>query len=701
MSPDRVELSGGNGNESRAGSVWNWHERGPWGLPSLFLVVVVAYAIGSRFALFLLEMSGLDGVFFIPAGVTVAFLLRLPKRVWWVVLVGAGLTELAMDLGSDYSIGQAAGFVAANVVEPLVGALIVTAACGVIDLARRRHLAWFILGAVLTGPAVGAAIGATGDWYFGGDDVLTTFAQWWLGDGLGVILVGAAILVWGSSPDRASFRSIWGLLLIVGSSAVTVMVLTLADLPLVFTVLIGVVVAGAVFGSRAVAVTSLVVALTIALTLTVFKGELIIGLSRAESLLLLKVQLALFSLAGLVVAAEAFERELAMRAAAEATLQAALADRERRQEHNLALRLQRALLPDELLKHPQVSIAARYEATSDALEVGGDWYDTISLRDGQIGVVVGDVVGHGIEAMTSMGRLRSAVAALALHTPSPGELLTRIDEFVGGPAGTDFATVFYGVLDPTRWTFRYASAGHPPPLVVTPAGESRWLGQGLSEPLYGEPVHGRPDTTVDLEPGSLLLLYSDGLVERRGESLEVGLDRLRRIASTLRDQTADEICDLLVGRMGVTSNRSDDVVVVAMKLEPSPLSAFRFVFPARPSELRKVRARVRSWAEDWSFPPGVEDDLLITLGEACSNAVRHAYDEGDEGDVEVVLRVVGERIEVKVRDFGMWKTTPEMSGYGGLGTDIMRSLSEDFARHTGADGTIVGFSLYLRNRVKT
>ena len=129
-----------------------------------------------------------------------------------------------------------------------------------------------------------------------------------------------------------------------------------------------------------------------------------------------------------------------------------------------------------------MSVAARYEAASAALEVGGDWYDVFPLADGRVALTVGDVVGHGLAAAAAMGQLRTALAALARYTESPGELLTRLDTFVATTGTTDFATVCYGVLDPATGVFEYASAGHPPILLVI-ARRERLAGSTRPSPL--------------------------------------------------------------------------------------------------------------------------------------------------------------------------------------------------------------------------
>ena len=159
------------------------------------------------------------------------------------------------------------------------------------------------------------------------------------------------------------------------------------------------------------------------------------------------------------------------------------------------------------------------------LEVGGDWYDAFELADGRIALTVGDVVGHGLAAAAAMGQVRTALAALAYHAEGPGELLERLDGFLARSRTTDFATVCYAVIDPATGVLEYASAGHPPMLVVSPAGETTWLDHARSAPLSGDSARVRPQESTLLEPGSLLVLYSDGLVERRKEPLEVGLRR--------------------------------------------------------------------------------------------------------------------------------------------------------------------------------
>ncbi len=240
----------------------------------------------------------------------------------------------------------------------------------------------------------------------------------------------------------------------------------------------------------------------------------------------------------------------------------------------------------------------------------------IPLADGRVALTVGDVVGHGLAAAAAMGQLRTAVAALARYTESAAELLTRLDTFVATTDTTDFATVSYGVLDPATGVFEYASAGHPPILLVTPNGESRWLDEGQSTPLCGDPERHRAQATTILEPGSLLILYSDGLIERRGELLSHRLDLLKNAGRALVGIPIAELCDHLVLALGVETSRDDDVAVLAVQYNPLTKGGFHLVFPAEPIELRRLRASLREWLDERDISSADQNTLFLTVGEA-------------------------------------------------------------------------------------
>jgi serine phosphatase RsbU (regulator of sigma subunit) len=238
----------------------------------------------------------------------------------------------------------------------------------------------------------------------------------------------------------------------------------------------------------------------------------------------------------------------------------------REEEHQAAIRLQRALLPHQTLEHPALEIATLYMAATDALEVGGDWFESFELPDGRIAVVVGDVVGHNIEAAVAMGQLRSGILALAERISEPAELLSALDSFSHRHSVTHYATACCAVLDPTTGDLRYASAGHPPMLVWTPGSAGRWLDDVQSPPLGVCPAAQRPQGSIRLEPGSVLVAYSDGLVERRRQSIDAGMLQLLELADTFGDASATEIChDIIAGMIG-DDPHDDDTVVLCLRL---------------------------------------------------------------------------------------------------------------------------------------
>ena len=234
-------------------------------------------------------------------------------------------------------------------------------------------------------------------------------------------------------------------------------------------------------------------------------------------------------------------------------------------EHNIAIRLQQALLPNKLITHESVRLTARYEASGALLKVGGDWYDSFTWPGGFVGMVVGDVVGHGIESAAAMGRLRSVVAALAPHLgPNPAALIDALAQFMEGPNGTDYATVCCAVLNTTTGELKYSSAGHPPMLVVSNDTRSVWLDAAQSPPISALVGHTRVEASLFLKDGSVVVAYSDGLVERRGESLDTGLTRLDRTARRLVSLQVTQLADQIVDVLGDES-AEDDVVVLAMQ----------------------------------------------------------------------------------------------------------------------------------------
>ncbi len=216
------------------------------------------------------------------------------------------------------------------------------------------------------------------------------------------------------------------------------------------------------------------------------------------------------------------------------------------------------------------TVAARYQPAVGNLSVGGDWYDVVTLEGGRRALVVGDCVGHGLAAATAMGQLRSASRALLLDGSGPAEVLESLDRFAGSVDGAASATVVCAIVDLADGTLTYANAGHPPPLLVTSSGCSTWLEGGRGRPLAVSPGP-RVDAQVDLAADDLLVLYTDGLVERRGEDLDVGLARLRALAEERRADTVQRLADTLIEEL-LAPDARDDVALVVKRVVPPTIS---------------------------------------------------------------------------------------------------------------------------------
>jgi serine phosphatase RsbU (regulator of sigma subunit) len=238
----------------------------------------------------------------------------------------------------------------------------------------------------------------------------------------------------------------------------------------------------------------------------------------------------------------------------------------RDKEHTIAVLLQRALLPSRLVHHSQLAVSANYSAADDLVDVGGDWYDTFEWSGRYVGVVVGDVVGHDIAAATVMGQLRNGVSAWApLLQPRPADVLNAYAHCVRNHGNT-FATAGCVIVDTQTGLATYSLAGHPPPLLIQPDGSTVWLVAALAPPMDAHQIDQYGEASVALKPGATIVMYSDGLIERRGESLDVGLARLSNAAAhhaALDD--VDALAARLVEELTAGADVQDDIVVVCAR----------------------------------------------------------------------------------------------------------------------------------------
>jgi anti-sigma regulatory factor (Ser/Thr protein kinase) len=333
-------------------------------------------------------------------------------------------------------------------------------------------------------------------------------------------------------------------------------------------------------------------------------------------------------------------------------------------------------------------VASRYLPGTAEVEVGGDWYDVVSMAEDSMVLVIGDVVGKGVAAAAAMGQLRNALRAYLLEGFDPGEALTRLNRLVGTVEQRSFATVVCLWFSPRTGRLRYASAGHPSPLLIKGDEVAFLHDRALGPPVGAIPEVAYRTVEQELAPGNRLLLYTDGLVEDRAVDIDEALGQLRADAAAGGEHVAD-LVDSVLARV-VTRPRRDDVAVLA--LEATELDRFTLRLPADPTRLSVLRKRL----EDFLIAHEVGEtdlfDLTVAISEAAANAIEHPV-EPREGVIEVEVVLVDHSVVATVRDSGQWRESTG-SGFRGRGLSLIRALGELSVRRTGT-----GTELILRRRL--
>jgi serine phosphatase RsbU (regulator of sigma subunit)/anti-sigma regulatory factor (Ser/Thr protein kinase) len=335
---------------------------------------------------------------------------------------------------------------------------------------------------------------------------------------------------------------------------------------------------------------------------------------------------------------DAYDVEIGMEFAARAAIFMDNAQRYSR-ERATALTLQRSMLPSQTgLSYPSsVEVRHRYLPGSKLIEVGGDWYESIELPGGRVALVVGDVAGHGVRAAVTMGRLRTAIHTLAMLELPPAETLQQLNELMQelGEREPHFATCVYAIFDAVTGTCEVASAGHLPPLLVHPDGSNELL-DVLPAPPLGVGTGLIQSRTLTIEDGSLLVLYTDGLVEKRGRDIDEGLGRLRDVFGPgSADEPLEELCKATLAGVWAAEHR-DDIAVLMARLRRLPReNIYTWTLPSELTSASRARSVIRRPLKRWGLT-----DLLPTaellVSELVTNAVRYA-----QGRIE--LRLVREK----------------------------------------------------------
>jgi anti-sigma regulatory factor (Ser/Thr protein kinase) len=350
-------------------------------------------------------------------------------------------------------------------------------------------------------------------------------------------------------------------------------------------------------------------------------------------------------------------------------------------EQRIALTLQRSLLPSRFPATPALEIAAVYHPAAQDGPVGGDWYDVIALPCGRVGLVMGDVMGRGVPAAALMGQLRAAVRAYAAQDLTPSELLGHLDDLVRGLADDVIVTCIYAVYDPVSSALCLANAGHPPPLLVTPNGAQRIDQHGV---VLGAGHANYEQTEIPVDEGTTLVLYTDGLVERRTADLDACIDDLARLAAA---QTGNlQQLSTRIATLAVEGPDADDVAVMVVRpLAGQAPRVARFDVVPHARMVRDVRQFADHALTDWGETQATHEAVQLIVSELVTNVIRHA--DGHEATVQ--LERHADRIVVSVIDpdgAPPRLARPGPEDEGGRGLHLVQAVTDRWGTRSLPDG---------------
>ncbi|MDT5317804.1 MAG: hypothetical protein QOD88_326 [Mycobacterium sp.] len=354
-----------------------------------------------------------------------------------------------------------------------------------------------------------------------------------------------------------------------------------------------------------------------------------------------------------------------------------------------SLTLQHAMLaPTEL----PPGFAVRYEPAVPPLEIGGDWYDVLRVGDHRIGIIVGDCVGRGLSAAAVMGQLRSSARALLLTGAEPAMLLEDLDSVAELIPDAFCTTVFLAVLDTESGEFFYSCAGHLPAVLAAPQAKPTLLSDARSVPLVVQRKSSRPQSSVVLPPGSTLMLYTDGLVERRDVSLDDGIARVSETVAGGMHLPVDAVADAVLNEMAPPGGYDDDIAIVVYRQPYAPLAIEKVVTA---DQLTDIRHQLAAWMRAATIPDGRVADIVLAVNEACANSIEHGYRGRKPGRVRVEGENDGARVHLRVIDSGSWKAAPADPGVRGRGLLLIRAVSDWLEMECTPTGTTVDMSFRL------
>jgi integral membrane sensor domain MASE1/anti-sigma regulatory factor (Ser/Thr protein kinase) len=626
-------------------------------LPTRLVVVAVAYYASARLGLRLALVGHIVTPLWPPTGVAVVAVAAYGFSVWPAIALAAFAVNVSI---ADTPL-VAAGIAAGNTLAPLAAVALLRRFSFDRQLARLRD-AMTLVAVALASMLISASVGTACVELAGSSArVIDTWWVWWAGDAMGVLIV--APFLWSLARLRGT-RIRWtsGMQGVALFAALIVASIygSRAEDGLLFIVLPFVGWIAWRFQQRgagpAALVASSIVILAAAHDRGVFRGEALL-----HKMVLLQAFNACVALTSLVFAAAVTERRHFL-------------ERLYEREHRIAEMLQRSLLPAELPAPPGVDVAARYLPSSSESQLGGDWYDVIELGGDKLGLAVGDVVGHGISAAAAMAQLRVGLRAYALARRGPSATVRDVNRMAIDLHPGTMATLLYAEFDVGSRELRVADAGHPAPLLVPNDGDPFYLEVGHAAPIGVTADLHCQESVHTLPEGSTLLLFTDGLVERRNWTLDGGLERLRR-ASAVNGQDLDGLCDRILNRLDV-GQAMDDVALLALRATSLAGLDLRLQRPATPVAVAEVRHVLRRWLRANGATEDEAFEILVACSEAQTNAVRHAY-RGPEGVVDIEASTAASSVTITIRDHGTRRErSTSIDDHGGRGLPLMRELAD-------------------------
>jgi serine phosphatase RsbU (regulator of sigma subunit)/anti-sigma regulatory factor (Ser/Thr protein kinase) len=389
---------------------------------------------------------------------------------------------------------------------------------------------------------------------------------------------------------------------------------------------------------------------------------------------------------------DAYDIEIGMEFASRAAIFMDNAQRYSR-ERATALTLQRSMLPTGLSYPSSVEVKHRYLPGSKLIEVGGDWYESIALPGGRVALVVGDVAGHGVRAAVTMGRLRTAIHTLAMLELPPAETLQQLNELMQelGVREPHFATCVYAVFDAVTGICELASAGHLPPLLVRPDGTNELLDVMPAPPL-GVGTGLIQSRTLTIEDGSLLVLYTDGLVEKRSRDIDEGLNRLREIFGPgSADQPLEDLCRATLAGVYADEHRDDIALLMARLRRIQPDRVVSWTLPSELTSASRARSLIRRPLRRWELTELLPTAELL-VSELVTNAVRYA-----QGKIGLRLVHEGALVCEVLDDSAALPRLrhPDDSDERGRGLQVVSQLAQRWGARRAASGKVVWCELPL------